>query len=273
VKLPTEAADALLHAEQAEARPAGGGGAVEADAVVADEQVQRFAVTRDRDADTRGACMSADVEQRLADDPVDRRLDLGRGPVVAERAVGLVGDRRLGEYLIGAVVERGAKVALVEDRWPQLRLRSAIISDLTCSRISLASTSASRSFRAIRNASRSRLNATTVSFWIGPSWRSAAIRIRSSSATWTVRASSRARSRCAASSWAFCTCICASRASRSSSACLRALMSSAKPWLYHGRPSPSRTIVWLSDSQTHLPSAARNRYSTSSGSPLSRDAR
>ena len=54
---------------------------------------------------------------------------------------------------------------------------------------------------------------------------------------------------------------------------LAAVTSSAKPWLYQGAPLSSSTVVALSESQTYVPSCARNRYSIWSGSPLSRAVR
>ena len=75
------------------------------------------------------------------------------------------------------------------------------------------------------------------------------------------------------SSCSFWICARRSSRSRSCSASFRSVMSSAKPWLYHGRPESSRTIVKLSCSHTVRPSFAMKRYSSWSGSPLSRAAR
>ena len=80
---PPTSADALAHADETE-RVRARRGRVEARAVVLDHGDDGAVLALQEDADALGAGVLDDVRQRLLDDAVERRLDLGRQPLVAE---------------------------------------------------------------------------------------------------------------------------------------------------------------------------------------------
>ena len=117
--------DALAHADQAEAAASSVAG-VEARAVVAHEHFEIAVAVAHADLDAGRAGVLGDVGQRLLDEPVDGRLDLGR---VARRRASpsLVGEIDVevdGDWLLAtrAASDSSARLEaeLVQRRRPQV---------------------------------------------------------------------------------------------------------------------------------------------------------
>ena len=110
---PSTKDEPLAHAEESHAFPAHGS-LVEAGSVVLDHRCDRGPAPGDRDADVVRVRVLDDVRERLLHDPVERRLDLGRQPRLAERRMEVDANVRLLRERIGQPLERRHEAEVVE---------------------------------------------------------------------------------------------------------------------------------------------------------------
>src|SRR6266853_2316724 len=118
LQCPRERSDPLADSNQSQtasplARAFGRGG--KAHAVVADRASNQAVLVQQRDRDARGLGMPGRVVQRFLHDPIERRLDDRREPLLA-RALDDDRDPRAPGYSVAQELDRGDQAQVVEDQ-------------------------------------------------------------------------------------------------------------------------------------------------------------